>query len=228
VDKAESEPELAEKVNAEAPGRLAQSCAERGAVLIHLSTDYVFDGEKNRPYNESDPVNPISVYGRSKALGEARIREALDRHIILRTSWVFSSRGSNFVKTILRLSHEKSELKVVDDQIGGPTAAGDIARSIAAIARHIRDKDAGWGTFHYAGDDAVSWHGFAQAILEQSVRFGGRVIPVRPISTEEYPTLARRPANSALDCALIQQIFGIARPSWRHALSQVVAELQGG
>ena len=218
VDRAESEPDLAMAANALAPGEIARACAETGAALIHLSTDYVFDGMKHGAYVESDPVNPLSVYGRSKEAGEAAIRAALDRHVILRTSWVFSAHGANFVKTILRLAATRPELRIVADQHGGPTSARDIAHAIAAIAA----ANGPWGTFHFTSAEPTTWHGFAEAIVAGS---RGPKPPVHAIVTAEYPTPARRPANSVLDCGRIGQAYGIAQPSWRAALAQVLTEL---
>lgn len=221
VDRAESEPELAMTVNGRAPGELARACAKRGAALIHLSTDYVFDGTKLSAYVEDDPVNPLSVYGRTKEAGEVAIRDAHDRHIILRTSWVFSAYGTNFVKTMLRLAATHPELRVVADQIGAPTSARDIAHAIAVIAKAVSAGRAEWGTFHFASAGPTSWHGFAEAI------FSGAPSPpkITPIATAEYPTPARRPANSVLDCTRIGQVYGIAQPSWRAALAEVLADI---
>jgi dTDP-4-dehydrorhamnose reductase len=218
VDRAESEPELAMVVNGRAPGELARACAEKGAALIHLSTDYVFDGTKRDAYVEDDPVNPLSVYGRTKEAGEAAIRAAHDKYIILRTSWVFSAHGTNFVQTMLRLAATRPELRVVADQTGAPTSARDIALALAAIAKAVGEGGTAWGMFHFASAEPTSWHGFAEAI------FAGAPSPPKivPITTAEYPTPARRPANSILDCTRIGQAYGIAQPSWRDALAEVL------
>ncbi len=232
VDKAESEAEQAMAVNAAGPGHLARACARHGAALLHVSTDYVFDGSGTRPWREADPVAPLSVYGASKAAGEAAVRDALPRHIILRTAWVVSPYRSNFVKTMLRLAAERDELRVVDDQIGGPTIAADIAAALLALAdRVVAAADLpveAYGTFHYAGQPHVSWFGFAQAILAASAAYGGRQPRLLPITTAEYPTPARRPANSRLDGTRLLQQHGIAAPDWRPALQQLLAEFYRG
>ncbi len=223
VDRAESEPVPALATNRDAPAAMAQTCREVGSVLVHLSTDYVFDGKKDGAYVESDPVCPLSVYGRSKAEGEAEICGALREHVILRTSWIFSSHGSNFVKTILRLASDTRPLRIVADQTGGPTGARDIASAIVTISEAIRKGNAQWGTFHYAGSEPTTWHGFAQAVLSQSREFRDRKI--EPITTQEYGAPAPRPANSVLGCSRIKMVYGIERPSWRSALANTLAEL---
>lgn len=229
VDKAESEPELAMAVNAAAPGHLARACARHGAALLHVSTDYVFDGSGTRPWREDDAVAPLSVYGASKAAGEAAVRAALQRHIILRTSWVVSPYRGNFVKTMLRLAVERDELRVVDDQVGGPTIAADIAAAVLVLADRVAAPEAlppeAYGTFHFAGQPPVSWFGFAQAILAGSAAYGGRQPRLLPITTAEYPTPARRPANSRLDGTKLLRQHGIAAPDWRPGLQQLLAEL---
>jgi len=227
VDKAESEPDLAHAVNAEAPGYLARACAIHGAVLLHLSTDYVFDGSGTRPWREDDPINPLSVYGATKAAGEAAVRATLDRHLILRTAWVVSPFRGNFVKTMLRLAAERDELRVVDDQFGGPTMAADIAVTALALADRLAAGGAAehFGTFHYAGAPYVSWYAFAQSIVAGAKAYGGRQPKVTPIGTPDYPTPARRPANSRLDCSKLARIHGIAAPDWRVALADLLAEL---
>jgi dTDP-4-dehydrorhamnose reductase len=220
VDRAESEPELARRVNRDAPAAMAKACDEIGAILIHLSTDYVFDGKKHGAYVEDDAVAPLSVYGRTKAEGEAAVRDFSDKHVILRTSWVFAVHGSNFVHTMLRLAVERRELRVVCDQRGTPTGARDIAGAIAAIIDSIsRGKEAG-GTFHFTSSEPTTWHDFARAIFELS----GRPTKLVPITTAEYPTPARRPLNSVLDCGRLVREYGIGQPSWRQALASVLAE----
>lgn len=228
VDRAEWEPELAKALNETCPGELALRCARSGAALIHLSTDYVFDGGKHGPYLEDDAINPLSVYGRTKAGGEANIRAVLDRHVILRTSWVFSSRGNNFVKTILKLAREKPELHVVDDQIGAPTAASDIAGAISTLSAAIGEGRARWGTFHFTSANPTSWFGFANAIVHANQRWGGAACPIHPIATADYPTAATRPLNSVLNCERIRESYGINQPSWQLALGKTVAELAEG
>lgn len=228
VDRAEGERDLAFAVNAAAPGHLARACAEAGVPLIHVSTDYVFDGGKSGAYVEEDPINPLGVYGASKAAGEAAVREALDRHVILRTSWVFSRHGQNFVKTMLRLAQDRPELRVVDDQFGAPTAASDIATAILTVARRATTApdETAWGTYHYSGAGRTSWCGFARAVMDVRRRVTGRESPVvHPITTADYPTPVRRPANSELDCRRIGSCFGVAPADWRIALEEVVRAL---
>jgi dTDP-4-dehydrorhamnose reductase len=221
VDKAESEAEAAFAINATAPGEIAVACAEAGIRLIHISTDYVYDGSKTGPYVESDPINPLGVYGRSKAAGDAAVAAALAEHVILRTAWVYSAHGGNFVKTMLRLASERPSLRVVADQHGSPTAATDIAAAIVAIAAKIGAGEGRWGVFHFTGAGATTWHGFAEAI----VALAGKTVPVEAITTAEFPTLARRPANSVLDCAKIAAAYGVTARPWREALAEIVAEL---
>ena len=220
VDKAETERDQAFAVNATGPGVIARACAEAGAALLHISTDYVFRGDGDRPWREDDPIAPLSVYGESKAAGEAAVREALPRHVILRTAWVFAAHGNNFVRTMLRLGAERPELRIVADQRGGPTAAADIAAAILAIReRALAPGFDGWGTFHFAGAPATTWHDFAAAIFAEK---GGAAPALHPIATSDYPTPARRPSNSVLDCGKIGRVFGLAQPDWRRALSAVV------
>lgn len=221
VDKAESEAEAAFAANAAAPGHIAAACAEAGIPLIHLSTDYVYDGTKPGPYAEDDPINPLGVYGRSKAAGDAAVAAALAEHVILRTAWVYSAHGGNFVKTMLRLAGERPGLRVVADQHGAPTAAADIAAAIVRVAERIGAGEGRWGTFHFTGAGPTTWHGFAEAI----VALAGRSVPIAAIATAEYPTPARRPANSVLDCTKIAAAYGVAPHPWREALAEVIAEL---
>lgn len=225
VDRAESEPELAYAVNRDGPARLAELCAAAGIPLIHLSTDYVFDGTKPSPYVEDDPIAPLGVYGASKAEGEAMLRDRLAEHVILRTSWVYSATGSNFVKTMLRLGEQRDELAVVDDQIGAPTAADDIATAIAEIARRLLDGTGEFGTFHMTGTGETSWYGFAKEIFAQTLKDGRKVPVLRPIPTKDYPTPAHRPANSRLDCAKLEKTYGIRLPHWRTSLENCLADL---
>lgn len=222
VDRAESEPDVAERINHHAPAAMAAACARHGAALIHLSTDYVFDGMKSSAYMENDPVGPASVYGRTKEAGEAAIRKLLDRHLIVRTSWVFSAHGSNFVKTMLRLAATRPELRVVADQTGRPTAARDIANAVRLLAVSLDQGATDWGTYHYAGAEATTWFAFAEAIVA-GVQPRPKVIP---ITTSEYPTAAKRPSNSVLDCTRIRDTFGIRQPSWQDALENTIAELR--
>lgn len=227
VDRAESEPEAAFAVNCDGAAHCAEACAAAGIPLIHFSTDYVFDGSKSAPYTEDDAPNPLGVYGASKLAGEEAVRDRLDAHVILRTSWVFSAHGHNFVKTMLRLCRERDELRVVADQHGNPTAAADIARTALAIAqRAVAGEAAAWGTFHFAGMPSTTWHGLAEAVVAEARTHGSvRAERVEPISTSEYPTPARRPADTRLDGERIERDWGIEPPDWREALALVVAEL---
>jgi dTDP-4-dehydrorhamnose reductase len=220
VDQAETEPEAAHRVNAVGPGHIASACAAAGIPLVHLSTDYVFGGEGSRPAREDDRTRPLSVYGRSKLDGELAVRDALAAHIILRTSWVFSAHGANFVRTILRLACAQPVLRVVDDQIGGPTAADGVAAAILdMIAIGRRPGFGGWGTYHFCGAPAVSWCEFARAIVADSG------VAVAAIATSDFPRPAQRPRNSVLDCSRIFQVFGIRQPDWRVSLRRVRAAL---
>lgn len=222
VDRAEAEPGLAEMVNGKAPAIMAEACAALRACLVHLSTDYVFDGRKAGPYIEDDVAAPLSVYGRTKAQGETAVRERLDRHVILRTSWVFAAHGANFVRTMLRLSAERAELRIVCDQHGAPTCARDIAGAIVAIVEAVSRAEGGFGTFHFSSAESTTWHGFARAILDMA----GRDTNLVPIATADYKTAARRPSNSVLDCGRIARTYGIAQPSWRVALAEVLEEIR--
>jgi dTDP-4-dehydrorhamnose reductase len=230
VDRAESEPEAAWAVNCAGAAHIAASCGEYGTPLIHLSTDYVFDGRKNEPYQEDDTVNPLNVYGGSKEAGERAIRAAVPRHIILRTAWVYGAYGANFVKTMLRLGAERPVLRVVADQRGCPTAAADIAAALTGIARQIERGTMQWGTFHFAAAGTTSWHGFAEEIVGLTWRLGawpsGSAPRVEAITTDQYPTAARRPMYSVLDCRKIER-FGISSPPWQSSLSVVLRELVG-
>jgi len=223
VDKAEDEILPAFAANRDGPGMLAQACRRRGIPLLHVSTDYVFDGTKAGAWREDDPVGPVGVYARSKAEGEQLIRDALDEHVIVRTSWVFGAHGNNFVRTMLGRIGKNAELRVVDDQRGCPTAAGDLARALMAIAHRMLADPAGVaGTYHFANAGPTTWFRFAQAIFTRAKAHGLDVPRVVPIPTSGYPTKATRPANSELDCAKVVAIFGVARPSWRDSLPPVV------
>ena len=227
VDKAESDAEAAFAVNAAAPGYMAEAAERVGAPLIHLSTDYVFDGSKVGGYVEEDAVNPLGVYGRSKEEGERAVRAATERHVILRTAWVYSPFGNNFVKTMLRLGRERSELRVVADQRGCPTAAGEIARAIVEISQQLlaSGNEARWGTYHLAGSGEATWHEFAEAIFDLAAPALGQRPTVKAIATAEYPTPTRRPANSVLLCDKVKRTYGVALRPWKEALSGVVVEL---
>ena len=220
VDLAEQEPALAFAVNRDGTANLARAAAAHGAAMLHVSTDYVFDGSKPEPWVETDPVAPLGSYGTSKEAGERILREILPRHVILRTAWVFGAHGANFVRTIHRVAQANPKLRVVADQIGGPTPARDIAAALIRIAEAVAADEAEWGTFHYAGAPSTSWHGFAAAI----VRLAGLSTPVEPIATADWPTPARRPANSRLDCRKIERTYGLTQPSWEAGLSAVLAE----
>ena len=227
VDQAEIEESLAFAVNKTGCSNLAQVCAKNEIPLFQVSTDYVFDGQKNTPYQESDPISPIGVYGRSKAAGETEIRSNLKEHIILRTSWLYGVHGQNFVKTMLKLAGTKENIRVVSDQYGSPTCAGDLATAIMAIIDNWRRQPAVvWGTYHYCGQGIVSWHQFAETIIELARRYGEvKTNRVEPITTADYPTKAGRPAFSALDCNLIKKNFGIAPKPWRESLEFTIQRL---
>jgi dTDP-4-dehydrorhamnose reductase len=225
VDRAESEPDLAWAVNCAGAAHIAAACGENATPLIHLSTDYVFDGRKTEPYREDDAVGPLGVYGRSKEAGERAVRAALAQHVILRTAWVFGAHGANFVKTMLRLAAERSVLRVVADQRGCPTAAADIAAALMVITGHIERGEAKWGTYHFSGDSAVSWHRFAETIFDLAAPQLAARPKVEPITTDQYPTPAQRPMNSVLDCRKIHDVFGISAPPWQKGLAGVIREM---
>ncbi len=216
VDQAESEPDLALAINGLAPGIMAEEAKKLGALLVHYSTDYVFDGAKTAPYVEEDAPNPINAYGSSKLAGERAVAASGARYLILRTSWVYGARGKNFLRTILRLAQERDELRIVDDQIGAPTWCRSIAEATAQVLAYIQTRDApeAYGTYHLSAAGSTSWFGFAQAILEHS----GSSCKAIPIPTREYPLPARRPANSVLSNARLNARFGITLPDWRAAL----------
>ena len=224
VDKAESEPELANTVNGIAPGILAEECEKEGAALIHISTDYVFDGSQGYPYSETDATNPLGVYGNSKLAGEVSIKEAAIRHIIIRTAWVYGNAGKgNFVKTMLRLGKDREEIRVVADHIGSPTWTGDLAVAISQIISHIKPEI--FGTYQYTNSGVASWYDFAIAIFEEAKQLGFplKVQRVIPITTGEYPTPAKRPAYSVLSSAKISAVLGNYPPHWRQGLRQMLA-----
>lgn len=220
VDRAEEDAATAQKVNADAPAAMARACTERGIPFLHISTDYVFDGSGTTPWKVDDPIAPLGVYGATKAAGEAAVRAAGGAHAILRTSWVFSAHGANFVKTMLRLSETSDTLSVVNDQIGGPTPAGGIADALLIMARAMVGGQKG-GTYHYAGAPAVSWECFAR----ETFAAAGRPVTVTGIPTTDYPTPAKRPINSRLDCSLLQTDFDITPPDWKTDLAKIVSEL---
>lgn len=233
VDKAETETELAKSINAVAPTILAQEAKQLGAVLIHISTDYVFDGRKNTPYIEEDTTNPLGAYGQSKLAGEEGIQEVGGRHIILRTAWVYGTYGKvNFVKTMLRLGAEREEIRVVADQIGSPTWAYDIAKTISSIAQQLNQESEQQslptGIYHFTNSGVASWYDFAVAIFEEAKQLGYslKVQRVVPIKTSEYPTPASRPAYSVLSTDKISKlVLGTHPPHWREELRQMLVEL---
>jgi dTDP-4-dehydrorhamnose reductase len=226
VDRAESDEAACHAANSQGAAAIASACAKRGFPLIHLSTDYVFDGRKSEAYREDDPVGPMSVYGRTKLLGEEAVRRSTTAHVIIRTAWVYSPFGSNFVKTMLRLSRERPELAIVDDQRGCPTAAKDIAEAVVSIASQLASGKAdGYGTLHYCGRGACTWYEFAREIFAHAARFGHPVPSLRPIASAEYPTAARRPANSVLDCSKIRAVYNIETRPWQAAVAACIDEL---
>lgn len=223
VDRAESEEALALAVNAAAPQAMAQACAERGLPFLHVSTDYVFNGERAGAWTEDDLICPINAYGRSKAAGEAAVAGAGARATVIRTSWLFSPFGANFVKTMLRLARDRPRLNVVDDQRGRPTAVGDLADFILSTAPRLVEGDSATaGVFHFAGAGTTTWRGLAEAVVAMS---NGPRPPVDPIATADYPTPARRPRNSELDCGKIERVFGVRPRSWRDGLAETLERL---
>jgi dTDP-4-dehydrorhamnose reductase len=229
VDRAETDAEAAFAVNRDGPAAMAEACAAGGMPLFHVSTDYVFDGTKPTPYTEDDPIAPLGVYGHSKAEGEQLVRDACPRHIILRTAWVYAAHGHNFVRTMLRLAAERPELRVVGDQHGCPTAAADLAGALHMLAeRYGRERDLAWGTYHFTGQGETTWHGLAERAIELAAPVLGKRPVVQAITTADYPTPARRPANSRLDCGRMTRVFGITARPWPEALAEAVAELLRG
>jgi dTDP-4-dehydrorhamnose reductase len=229
VDKAESEPELAAVINAEAPAVLAQAAHSTGSLLVHYSTDYVFDGTKHGPYVEKDPINPLSVYGRTKASGEEAVANSGCDYLILRTSWVFSSRGTNFLLTMLRLGQAKPELRIVNDQRGAPTSSETIATATLQILDLWRQSVATRrkeliGRYHATSAGQTTWFEFASEIFHNQPNTTQPALV--PISSEEYPTAARRPRNSVLDCGKLKRTFGIEMPHWRESLLRVLAQVE--
>ena len=221
VDRAETDADIARAVNADAPAAMARAAAALGVPFLHISTDYVFDGSGTQPWVETDPTGPLGVYGATKLAGERGIAAAGGQWAVMRTSWVFSAHGANFVKTMLRLGAERDELRVVADQHGGPTPAADIAQACLTMAEAMRADASRGGVYHFAGAPDTSWAGFAREIMAQA----GLSCHIVDISTSDYPTPARRPANSRLNCAAISRDFGIVRPDWRAGLAKVLQEL---
>lgn len=230
VDRAEDDPDTAFAVNRDGAARLAAEAAARGLPFVHFSTDYVFDGRKGAPYTEADLPSPLGVYGRSKEEGERAVLAANPRSIILRTAWVCSATGGNFLKTMLRLANEREELRVVADQHGAPTFAADLADAVFAMAPRLLAAPPGddaFGLFHLSGAPHTTWHGFTAEILAQATTRGHRQPRLTPIATSDYPTKAARPADGRLDCAKITRVHGIAPADWRASLSRCLDELIG-
>jgi dTDP-4-dehydrorhamnose reductase len=224
VDRAEAEPDAADRANRDGPARLAAFCAEAGIPLIHISTDYVFDGLKGAPYTEADPTGPTGVYGASKLAGERAVAASGARAIVLRTSWVYAPSGRNFVLTMLNAARKTGHLRVVADQRGCPTAAADLAAAILAIADRLRD---GWdpalgGVYHAAGSGATTWHGLADAVFARAERHGLARPSLAAIATGDWPTPARRPPDSRLDCGKLHHAFGLRLPPWPDSLDRAV------
>ena len=228
VDRAETDAENAFAVNRDGPRILARACRNARIPLIHISTDFVFDGTRRDPYREADTVNPVSVYGRSKAEGDLAVAETLSAHIILRTAWLYGVDGPSFVHTILRLADRKTDLPVVNDQVGSPTAAENLAGAVIALAtRHLDGRQPmTWGIFNYTDAGGVSWCEFARAIISKGQRLGlTRAVPVSAISTADYPTAATRPAYSVLDCGRIAATYGIRQEPWEDALERTLSRM---
>ncbi len=227
VDAAETNPAAAFAVNRDAAAYLAQACATARVPMLHISTDFVFSGKQRTPYGETDPVAPLGIYAQSKAAGESVVRQSVNRHLIIRTAWLYGAYGQNFVKTMLTLGRQNSRLRVVADQVGCPTWATDFAGALLTLCGHIgRRPDIPWGTYHLCGRGAVSWHGFAERIFHIAGRLGmcGDV-KVTPVTTPEYPTPAPRPAYSALACEKIEANFGIVAPPWQASLEKMIRHL---
>ncbi|MGD9916416.1 MAG: dTDP-4-dehydrorhamnose reductase [Paenirhodobacter sp.] len=220
VDQAENDEVTADLVNGIAPAAIARAAADRGIPFVHISTDYVFSGAGAAPWRVEDPIGPLNAYGRSKLRGEQGVIAAGGRSAILRTSWMFSAHGKNFVKTMLRLSQMRDKIEVVEDQIGGPTPAADLAAALLQVGAALADGHAG-GIYHFCGQPAVSWADFAREIFAQA----GRRVTVTGIPTSAYPTPARRPLNSRMDCSALMRDFGIAAPDWKSGLAKVLQEL---
>ena len=225
VDRAEREPEIVAVANVTGPAVLATVCASTNVPLIHLSCDYVFNGAKKTAYVEGDRVAPISVYGRTKAEGEAKVRELMPRHVILRSSWIYGPHGQNFLRNVLKLASERDELRVVGDQIGCPTATIDIAEAVLAVARKLAGEAKVSGIFHFAGSGATSRYGFAAEIVQRQAVFTGRAPKVTEIKMAEYPVAAKRPLNCELDSSRFRAAFGYGAAPWQHRVAEVVAAL---
>lgn len=229
VDKAESEPELAQLLNATTPGVLAQEAVKTGALLVHYSTDYVFDGSGSRPWAETDTPAPLSVYGRTKWEGEQLIQQSGAQHLILRTSWVYAARGANFAKTMLRLAQERERLTVIDDQWGAPTGADLLADVTAHAIRHLQARPQDAGLYHVAAGGETNWNLYAKHVLAQAQQAQPAIkikaIEVAPVPTSDFPTAAVRPHNSRLDTRKLQTTFGLSLPPWQQGVARMVAEI---
>lgn len=222
VDKAEDQEDLANVINGDAPGAMAQACAAIGIPFVHVSTDYVFDGSGAAPLAVDAPTGPINAYGRSKLRGEEAVRAAGEAYAILRVSWVVSAHGNNFVKTMLRLGAERDQLTIVADQVGAPTPARDLARACLKIAAQLIEQPEKSGTYHYQGAPETSWAGVARALFEQA----GLSCAVSDIPSSDYPTPAARPLNSRLDCALLETVFCLSQPDWRDGVRDILSDLE--
>ncbi|MBT8350211.1 MAG: dTDP-4-dehydrorhamnose reductase [Deltaproteobacteria bacterium] len=227
VDDAETNPDIAFSVNRDGPANLATCCHKKKIPTIHISTDYVFDGSSDRPYVETDPVSPLGVYGKSKEQGESRLRFILNQHIILRTSWLYGKNGNNFVKTMLRYGNEKEILKVVSDQYGCPTCATDLANAVLDISKQIsQSSKIIWGTYHYCGLGITTWHKLSETIFDIASQYQNfKVLSIEEITTAEYPTRAKRPRFSALNCNLIKKHFGINIKPWQESLKKTIERI---
>ena len=232
VDKAESEPELARTLNALAPAVLAEEAAKLGALLVHYSTDYVFDGSGTRSWVEADTPAPLNIYGQTKLEGERLIQAACPRHLIFRTSWVYAARGGNFAKTMLRLAQERESLSVIDDQFGAPTGAELLADATAHTIRQVMRNSAGVGLYHLAAGGETTWHGYAKFVLDhaaqaqQAMKIVAKT--VEPVATSAFPTPAKRPHNSRLDTSKFQATFGLRLPHWQQGVARLLDEVLGG
>lgn len=228
VDNAETDRQAAFAINRDGPTNLAEAAEKAGAILIHISTDYVFDGSKPSPYVETDETSPLNVYGESKLAGEIAVRRTGARHVILRTSWLYGLHGGNFVKTMLRLAQERDVLRVVDDQTGCPTFARDLAAAILSICRRHVDGNPpqdGFGLFHYSGAGQTNWYEFAQEIFRLSKAFGRKAPRLIAIPTSHFPAKAPRPSRSTLDCSKIEAVYGLHPPPWQASLQEMLAQL---
>jgi dTDP-4-dehydrorhamnose reductase len=221
VDLAETEVAAAQRGNSVGPRVIAAACAAANVPLVHVSTDYVFDGRKQGPYVESDPIAPLGVYARTKADGETAVRNAVADHVILRTAWVYGEFGNNFLKTMVRLAQQRDELRVVADQRGCPTSTRDLAAAILRMAPRLTAGEAAWGTYHFAGTGTTTWHGFAERIVAAQAPLTGRRPRVTAITTADYPTPARRPANSTFDCSLFARVFGFRARPWSEEADEI-------